>query len=136
MKEKMKTSDIMYSHFRVGSGAATVAGILNKEDGSYRFGVSLCSPEDNFNKRHGRYKAIHKLSKPKMPDGQKRLTSATIRMVDDVRNSEMGRRAVVAVLNSLQNIKKKRWYTGLNEDDVEIRTVWLERTIEARTPLK
>ena len=127
-KEKQQPA-VLYSHFRVGNGAATCAGILDEEDGSYRFVVSLCSPSDNFKKSDGRVKAIQKLFAPK----ENHLTAGAIRMTDNVRNSEMGRRAVIAVLNSLQVTKKSRWYTGLNEEAVEIRSLWLDRTRDERS---
>ena len=126
-----KNSEIRYSHLKVGPGAATCAGHLAEDGESYIFGVTLCSPEDNFNRQAGRRKARKKLRNPK----QHKYTTGAIRVADEKRprNAELGRRAVAAVINSLQGTKKNRWYKDLSPEDVEPRALYMERTRATRT---
>jgi hypothetical protein len=44
--------DISFAHFDLGDGHATVVGAYC--DGALYYGVSLCSPEDNFSRSKGR----------------------------------------------------------------------------------
>jgi hypothetical protein len=46
------TRDLTFGHYAVGNGFATVAGVLIGNNVYY--GISFCSPEDNFSKRTGR----------------------------------------------------------------------------------
>ena len=132
-----KNTNIRYSHFRVGSGTATCAGQLAPDGESYIFAVSFCAPDDNFSKKEGRKRATKKLHKLQGPN-KHRHTSGAIGVVDEKepRNSELGRRAVVAAINSLQTTRKDHWYKGLSKEDVENRTIYLERTKEERTPFR
>ena len=47
-----KCKEFTYGHYTVGKGTVTVAGAM--VCGNLYFGVSMCSPEDNFSKRLGR----------------------------------------------------------------------------------
>ena len=45
-------SDFTYGHFQIGSGYATIGGGVI--DSKLYYGISFCSPEDNFSKKTGR----------------------------------------------------------------------------------
>lgn len=48
----VESGDFTFAHFKVNGGDATVAGgLVNRK---LYYAVALCSPEDNFSKRHGR----------------------------------------------------------------------------------
>lgn len=44
--------DISFAHFNLGGGHATVVGAYS--NGALYYGISLCSPEDNFDRSTGR----------------------------------------------------------------------------------
>jgi hypothetical protein len=48
-----------YGHFCIGSGFATICG--GRIGNNLYYGVSFCSPEDNFSKKSGRDKAVEHL---------------------------------------------------------------------------
>lgn len=54
-----RSRDFTFAHFRVGPGFSTIAGgrIGNK----LYYGVTFCSPEDNFSKKFGREHAVKNL---------------------------------------------------------------------------
>lgn len=49
---RLTNSNLSYDHFRLGDGFITIAGRL--VNGKLYYGVSLCSPQDNFSKKEGR----------------------------------------------------------------------------------
>ena len=46
------SNDLLYDHFKIGEGVLTISGkVINKK---LYYGVSFCSPNDNFSKARGR----------------------------------------------------------------------------------
>lgn len=51
-----------FMHLSCGKGRATLAIMLNKDEGRIYVGVSFCSPKDHFRKKDGRIKAVDRLN--------------------------------------------------------------------------
>lgn len=51
--------EFTYGHFKVGPGHATVAG--GRIDNKLYYGITFCSPQDNFSKKIGRARACQNL---------------------------------------------------------------------------
>lgn len=56
---------LVYGHYKIGDGFVTVAGA--RVDEKLYYGLSFCSPEDNFSKESGRENAIEHLTSPDTP---------------------------------------------------------------------
>lgn len=54
-------SKVIYTHFNVGRGHATIAGKLNPHNYEFEYSVSFCAPNDKFCKKTGRNIALHRL---------------------------------------------------------------------------
>lgn len=61
----IKTPGFSFAHFKINNGNATICGGL-VEDGNLYYGISFCSPVDNFSKRKGR--ALAKIAMIKQSD--------------------------------------------------------------------
>jgi len=55
--------EFTYGHFKVGKGFATIGGVMIGDNLYY--GISFCSPEDNFSKKVGRKLAVYNLVEAK-----------------------------------------------------------------------
>jgi len=66
LRQAVKEDKIRYYHFNVLQGAATVA--MYDQGGDTYYGVSFCSPEDNFCRATGRLKARRRLFSIQHPD--------------------------------------------------------------------
>lgn len=112
---------IEYTHFNVGPGQATVAGILIND--TYCYGISLCSPEDQFNKHFGRFFALEKLFPTEQTHS---FLAGRLAICNDLSRKDITGRAALSLKLCLKDLREfghwrpatnQRWWSKLNLKD-------------------
>ena len=98
---------VTYGHFKVGPGFATIAG-ARLGDRLY-YGITFCSPEDNFSKKVGRAKSSWRLSCD--PRGCFRGVLRLDGEIDKVQPAIVLKRAVEYYL-SKETSRRPQWTKG------------------------
>ena len=117
-KRKQIVEKIKYAHFHLCCGSATVAGI--KDEGRFRYGISLCAPEDNFCRANGRWQALDRLLKQDKLAGEIDLES-------ELTHGEHCLKALRTTIDELDRKTRKSrkgytWFTYASDDEIIFRS--------------